>query len=607
MDDVTWFVEGSSVREVREQLEWCAQESLQWAESNAVRFEVSKMEAVLLSRKRGLVQASATEPVRVGDFFFSFASEATRWLGVWLDSALTLRTSRRKALNRARAKETALKQLVTRRGLAPAVARNLQQAIVSGTMLYAQQLSWDGSKKVERETQVVLNRMGRASLGVRQTTPVGIVAAESGLTPARALLDHTQARFALRLLARPQGGGGQEEIMEKRSSALTARIRERAGLKRRETCEVQVWDTLREFQGEVFVDSKEEALRTAQEWTDLEQAVWTDGSRLDNGRVGAAWVWMQNGEWKEHGIFLGTNKEVFDAEVYAICEAIKLLDGRGETEQSYVIFSDSQAAIHRVLHEECGPAQALARIAIDASRRLRARGNDVTIRRTPSHQGVPGNERAGMGARVAAAGDRAVASPTYLREASLSHLTGLTTETRSTETSRWIRERVKRKHRYRPPPGGKMRKGLRAVRKECAGRFYQLMSGHAATAPHLKRIGQVESDRCWLCNSGQRQSRFHLFRRCRGWRSEIREMWRRIEAECEGGPRAPSVRGLFQDPRATPAVLDFLRDTRVGKMPGLEIYGIQEDELGREVELWAEDGDTSDEDHEEERGGPDPP
>ena len=492
-----------------------AEESLRWARGNAVHFEISKTEAVLLSRRRGLRQAAAAEPVRVGDLLFPFASKATRWLGVWLDSALTLRTSRRKALNRARAKEAALRRLVTKRGLAPAAARNLQQAIVSGTMLYAQQLSWDGSKRTERETRVVLNRLGRASLGVRQTTPVGIIAAESGLTPARALLDHTQARFALRLLARPQGGGGQEEIMEKRSSALTARIRERAGLKRRETCEAQVWDTLREFQGEVFVDSKEEALRTAQEWADQERAVWTDGSRLDNGRVGAAWAWLQNGEWREGGIFLGTNKEVFDAEVYAICEAVNLLDRREEREQNYVIFSDSQAAIYRVLHEECGLAQTLARATIDASRRLRARGNDVTIRWTPSHQGVVGNERADASARAAAAGDRAVASPAYLREASLSHLTRLATEARSAETSRWIQERVKRKHRYRPHPGGKMRRELRAVRKECAGRFYQLLSGHAATAPHLRRVGQVESDRCWWCNlnSGQRQSRFHLFRR----------------------------------------------------------------------------------------------
>ena len=543
------------------------------------------------------------EPVRVGDAFFPFASEATRWLGVYLDSALTLRTSRRKAINRAKAKEAALKRLVSKHGLAPAAARNLQQAIVSGTMLYAQQLSWNGARGTEREVQLVLNRMGRASLGVRQTTPLGMVAAESGLTPARALLNHTQARFALRLLARPRGGGGQEEIMEMRASALTARVRGVTGLKRSETCEVQVWDSLREFQGEVIVEQKEDALRVAQEWRDLERTVWTDGSRLEDGRVGAAWAWWQGGEWRGDGSFLGTNKEVFDAEVYALLGAIRLLSDRGETGADYTVFSDSQAAIFRLLHEECGPAQALARAAITASQELRARGNDITIRWTPSHRGVVGNERADALARGAAAGELRRVSPDYLREASLAHLTRKITEARSLEASSWIRAHVKRRHRYRPPPGGKIRQELRATRKEVAGRYYQLLSGHAATAPHLRRVGQASSDECWWCNTGQRQTRLHLFSQCRRWTPQIRELWRRVDAEEGGGPRAPAVRRLFRL-GATEAVLDFLRDTRVGKLPGLACFGVMEDETGGDLELWAE---SEGSDNEGEEGGPGPP
>ena len=543
------------------------------------------------------------EPVRVGGTFVPFASEATRWLGVYLDSALTLRTSRRRAINRARAKEAALRRLVSKHGLAPAAARNLQQAIVSGTMLYAQQLSWNGAKGTEREVQLVLNRMGRASLGVRQTTPLGIVAAESGLTPARALLNHTQARFALRLLARPRGGGGQEEIMEKRASALTARVRGVTGLKRSETCEVQVWDSLREFQGEVIVEQKEDALRVAQEWRDLERTIWTDGLRLEDGRVGAAWAWWQEGEWRGDGSFLSTNKEVFDAEVYALLRAIRLLSDRGETGVSYTVFSDSQAAMFRLLHEECGLAQVLARAAITASQELRARGSDITIRWTPSHRGVAGNERADALAKKGAAGELRWESPDYLREASLAHLTRKITEARSLETSSWIRAHVKRRHRYRPPPGGKIRQELRAARKEVAGRYYQLLSGHAATAPHLRRVGQAASDECWWCNTGQRQTRLHLFSRCRRWTPQIRELWRRVDAEEGGGPRAPAVRRLFR-PGATEAVLDFLRDTRVGKLPGLACFGVMEDETGGDLELWAENEGS---DNEGEEGRPGPP
>ena len=71
-------------------------------------------------------------------------------------------------------------------------------------------------------------------------------------------------------------------------------------------------------------------------------------------------------------------------------------------------------------------------------------------------------------------------------------------------------------------------------------------------------------------------------------------------------PRAPTVRLLFEDDRATPAVLDFLRDTRVGRVftpAALEECG--EDGL-EELELrpwegeggWNENG---------EEGGPGPP
>ena len=46
-----------------------------------------------------------------------------------------------------------------------------------------------------------------------------------------------------------------------------------------------------------------------------------------------------------------------------------------------------------------------------------------------------------------------LADPAYLREASLSHLTRVSTEARSISSGEWIRGHVKRKHRYRPLPG----------------------------------------------------------------------------------------------------------------------------------------------------------
>ena len=79
-----------------------------------------------------------------------------------------------------------------------------------------------------------------------------------------------------------------------------------------------------------------------------------------------------------------------------------------------------------------------------------------------------------------------------------------------------------------------------------------------------------------------------------------------------GGPRAPSVRLLFGDVRATPAVLEFLEDTRAGRIPSRILLAgrpdVDEEEL-EEVALWApeeEEGPGISESSEEE-GGPGPP
>ena len=95
----------------------------------------------------------------------------------------------RRVLNRARGAEASIRRLVTRFGVPPVSARNLQQALVHGTLLYGAEPTWDGSRKMEGEVQRLTNDMGRASLGVRRTIPFGIVTAESALPPARALLD----------------------------------------------------------------------------------------------------------------------------------------------------------------------------------------------------------------------------------------------------------------------------------------------------------------------------------------------------------------------------------------------------------------------------------
>ena len=122
-------------------------------------------------------------------------------------------------------------------------------SLIRGTMLYTAELTWNGQRGVEGEYQRATNRMARSTLGAFRFTPTGIPAGESGHTPARPLLDYRQARFAQRLLARPQGGGGAEEILERDEVAVVRRLRAASGVRLGDAAEPQVWSGGREFQG----------------------------------------------------------------------------------------------------------------------------------------------------------------------------------------------------------------------------------------------------------------------------------------------------------------------------------------------------------------------
>ena len=275
-------------------------------------------------------------------------------------------------------------------------------------MLCASELKWSG---VEGEYQRAINRMARPTLGAFRSTPQGIIVAESGLTPARPLLEHRQARFAHRLYARPQGGGGPEEILTREGAAVTIRLRAAVGMRRGETVEPQQWSTGRAFPGAKVIDEKDTTLYIARNW---------DAPK--GGAVGAACVWREGETWSGHRFFLGNNKEVFDAEAFATYQALRSFEERQESGHHYAVFTDAQAAVRRMATDAAGPGQCWARAAIEVCSQLRARDNIVQVRWVPAHIGIEGNEAADTFTNEAAGGRQYSVEDRQLQEASLSHL-----------------------------------------------------------------------------------------------------------------------------------------------------------------------------------------
>jgi len=190
VDDVTWLATADGVDKLATMLEQCAKESEKWALENGVRFELSKTEAILFTRSRRHLARRLDVKMKVGGRDITFAKEATRWLGVWLDPQLRLTTNRRKCIQRAKAASARLKGLVGQNGIPPSSARNLQTAIIQSTMIYASELTWTGKGPMEREYQLAINQMARNTLGCLPSIPLGALIRESNLTPVASLLNH---------------------------------------------------------------------------------------------------------------------------------------------------------------------------------------------------------------------------------------------------------------------------------------------------------------------------------------------------------------------------------------------------------------------------------
>ena len=89
--------------------------------------------------------------------------------------------------------------------------------------------------------------------------------------------------------------------------------------------------------------------------------------------------WREAG-WAGRRYRLGKNKEVFDAELYALYRATKILEERGEQGQDYTILSYSTAALARARSDSTGPGQLFTIAIAEVCSRLANQGNTLTLK-----------------------------------------------------------------------------------------------------------------------------------------------------------------------------------------------------------------------------------
>lgn len=171
-----------------------------------VQFDAEKTEAALFTRKRGRKLQNQIQKARiiVGNHPATINQEATGWLGIWLDSGLTLKAHYHTRLRKARNAEARIHALCRGQGLAPGLVRRIQVAAVQSVALYGAELWWRGQKDRKDGIQLMINRGARKVTGMLKTTPTGPLVWEAGLVPAETLLEAQQLGYTTRLLGLPE-------------------------------------------------------------------------------------------------------------------------------------------------------------------------------------------------------------------------------------------------------------------------------------------------------------------------------------------------------------------------------------------------------------------
>jgi hypothetical protein len=112
-------------------------------------------------------------------------------------------------------------------------------------------------------------------------------------------------------------------------------------------------------------------------------------------------------EWTGIRYRLGRNREVFDAELYAIPRATVMARDQASELKRYglkriVILTDSQAALSRIQHNESGPGQTWESAIIQNSIEILIQNIQLDYRWVRGHAGIEGNETADQFAKDAA-------------------------------------------------------------------------------------------------------------------------------------------------------------------------------------------------------------
>jgi ribonuclease HI len=564
VDDIGIVVKGENVEEVTKRLEEIGTQIVNLGNQYQISFDEEKTEAILFTKKQKELQKIRDLQIQLPNYTCRFQKEATRWLGYWLDSKLSFREHFQTRYQKAEKVLKIIAPLAKLNGLPSGLVRKIQIAVIQSIALFGSEIWWEGQRNYQEKIQKLLNKQARAITGLFRTTPIPFLRKAADLPEAGKLLDQRRLGFISRCLRQPEGHPSRSllpaslrfgefedpntqlsshylEWVEKEKGGEIGKRLARA-LKKNLPISLEdgiefyfEWKKPDTFPGQIKILEEEQAKLLARSYE--ETAIYTDGSRIKDDYTGAGLAWKTQGSWKEKSFYLGRNKVVLDAELFAISKAIDIaLSRQGPT----TIFSDAQSALEMIQEGRSWP------VAIqdiwEKAEKLQRKGIPISLYWTPAHEGTIGNERADRAAKRGAQRQGKNADPTtsllFIKE-------------RLTKLKNKGREKI-------PPILGNAPKALSA-------RLLQLRCGHAAIGSYQKRFRKKETEEC-KCGA-RRENVQHLILRCKRWGEQRKKLMREVAQEgiyISQRLDKEDLRVILEDKKLIEPLLSFLKETEIG-------------------------------------------